>query len=171
VDAELSSLAGPQLVVPVLNARFALNAANARWGSLYDALYGTDAIPQQPGADRGGEYDPARGARVIAFGRDFLDRSFPLADASHADATGYRIEGRALVVDLADGRSTALQSPGQLRGHTGDAGAPDGILLRNHGLHVEIQFDAQDRRRCGTAWSGWPPWSISRTPVTPPTGR
>ena len=140
VDPEISDIAGPQLVVPVLNARFALNAANARWGSLYDALYGTDAIPHAGTAPSGG-YDEARGAEVVAAARGYLDQFFPLAEGSHADAQAFRVETARLAVTLADGRTTGLAQEGQFRGHTGDPGAPSSILLRNHGLHVEIQVD------------------------------
>ncbi len=142
VDREIAEQAGPQLVVPVTNPRYALNAANARWGSLYDALYGTDAIPESDGAEKGTAFNPVRGARVIAFARAFLDQAAPLAQGSHADATGYRIEGGVLQVSLKSGASSRLKQPAQLRGFQGDAGAPVAILLRNHGLHFEIQIDA-----------------------------
>jgi malate synthase len=142
VDAELATQAGPQLVVPILNARYALNAANARWGSLYDALYGTDAIAEDGGAERGGGgYNPVRGQRVIAYARRFLDDAAPLAGGSHAHATGYRIEGGALVVALAGGARAALQDPAQFIGYQGTADAPEAVLLRHHGLHVEIRID------------------------------
>ncbi len=141
VDAEVATIAGPQLVVPVMNARYALNAANARWGSLYDALYGTDAIPEDDGAERAGGYNPVRGAKVIAWARDFLDRYFPLSDGSHHDATAYRIADGQLRVALGDD-STMLADGDQLRGYLGDAASPTGVLLRHNGLHVEIQIDA-----------------------------
>ena len=146
VDAELAIQAGPQLVVPVLNARYALNAANARWGSLYDALYGTDAIAETDGATRvgpGGEsYNTIRGARVVAFGRRFLDQAVPLASGSHADATAYRVDGGKLVVTLKDGVTTGLADASQFVGHQGEAKAPTSVLLRNNGLHIDIQIDA-----------------------------
>ncbi|RZI61592.1 MAG: malate synthase G [Rubrivivax sp.] len=141
VDAELAIQAGPQLVVPILNARYALNAANARWGSLYDALYGTDVIPETDGAERAGGYNPIRGAKVIAFARQLLDQAAPLAGASHADAAGYTVNGTALAVALKDGRTVALTDPAQFLGYLGEAAAPSAILLRHHGIHLEIQVD------------------------------
>jgi malate synthase len=140
VDAELALQAGPQLVVPILNARYALNAANARWGSLYDALYGTDAIPETEGAEKGSGYNPGRGAKVIAFARKFLDESAPLAQGSHADATAYRIEGGNLVVETKGGASK-LQDPFQFVGYQGDAAAPAAILLVHNGIHIDIRID------------------------------
>ena len=119
VDAELALQAGPQLVVPILNARYALNAANARWGSLYDALYGTDAISEADGAEKGKGYNPVRGAKVIAWARNFLDQAAPLEGASHKEATGYSIAGGKLVVALNGGKSTGLQNPEQLVGFQG----------------------------------------------------
>ncbi|MDE2564713.1 MAG: malate synthase G, partial [Burkholderiales bacterium] len=145
VDAELAQQAGPQLVVPILNARYALNAANARWGSLYDALYGTDAIPEDGGATRAGPYNPVRGARVIAFARGFLDQAVPLAVGSHRDSIGYRIErgaaGASLLVTLASGRVVGLAEPSALAGFQGDAAAPSSVLLRHHGLHIDLRID------------------------------
>lgn len=141
VDDEIARMAGPQLVVPIMNARFALNAANARWGSLYDALYGTDALPEEGGAEKGTGYNPVRGAKVIAFARAFLDEAAPLAGASHVDATGYAIDGGKLVVSLKSGGTTGLQNPAQLIGFQGDASAPKAVLLKHNGNHFEIQID------------------------------
>ena len=143
VDEEIATLAGPQLVVPVKNARYALNAANARWGSLYDALYGTDAIADDGGAGRQGGYNPVRGARVIAWARDFLDATFPLAAGSHHDATAYAVSNGALAVTLTGGKRSALKDPGLFAGYSGSPDSPAVVLLRHHGLHVEIQIDAQ----------------------------
>ncbi len=142
VDAELAVQAGPQLVVPVLNARYALNAANARWGSLYDALYGTDALPETDGADKGKGYNPIRGAKVIAFARNFLDQSATLAGgARHMDAARYTVSQGKLVVALQSGTSASLANPAQFVGYTGDAAAPTSILLVNNGVHIDIQID------------------------------
>ena len=141
VDAELALQAGPQLVVPITNARYALNAANARWGSLYDALYGTDAISEADGAEKGKGYNPVRGAKVIAYARHVLDRTAPLKKGSHVDSTGYRVEAGALVVRLANGTTTGLAKPAQFIGHQGDAAAPSGVLLQHNGLHLDLRID------------------------------
>jgi malate synthase len=141
VDAELALQAGPQLVVPIMNARYALNAANARWGSLYDALYGTDAISEADGAERAGGYNPVRGAKVIAYARQVLDNAAPLVNASHAQATGYAIEAGQLVISMAGGVVTGLADPAQLVGYTGEAAAPKSVLLVHNGLHLDIQID------------------------------
>jgi malate synthase len=141
VDAEIAAIAGPQLVVPVNNARYALNAANARWGSLYDALYGTDAIPRAPDESLGAGYDPKRGARVIRYVRDFLDRHFALRDASHRDSRGYRITARGLEALVAGGGAVGLADAVGLAGYQGDPANPSAILLTHHGLHVELRID------------------------------
>ena len=141
VDDELALQAGPQLVVPILNARYALNAANARWGSLYDALYGTDAVPETDGCEKGPGYNEKRGAKVIAFARRVLDESTPLAQGSHADATAYRIESGALVVAMQGGASTGLKDPAQFTGYQGNAANPSSVLLQHNGLHLDIRID------------------------------
>ena len=141
VDAELATQAGPQLVVPILNARYALNAANARWGSLYDALYGTDVLSEDGGAERGSAYNPVRGAKVIAYARGFLDQAAPLAAGSHVGSARYRIDGGRLLVTRADGHVTGLLDPAALVGFQGDAAAPQSVLLRHHGLHIDIRID------------------------------
>ena len=144
VDPEMATMAGPQLVVPVSNARFALNAANARWGSLYDALYGTDAISTDGGAEITKAYNPARGAKVIAFGRDFLNESAPLAGASHADVSAYSIVNGELSATV-NGAEVSLKDSSQLVGYCGQADAPESILLVNNGMHFEIQIDAKSQ--------------------------
>jgi len=141
VDPEIAEVAGAQLVVPVNNARYALNAANARWGSLYDALYGTDALAAVVPGARG--YDPRRGADVIAYARAFLDRIAPLAEGRHADATGYFIESDQLRVRLQSGVTTSLADPALLAGWRGTAQSPQTVLLKHHGLHVEISIDRE----------------------------
>ena len=141
VDAEIATVAGPQLVVPVNNARYALNAANARWGSLYDALYGTDAIPQDGTPAKG--YQPTRGAKVIEFARAFLDANFPLTQGSHRDVAGYSLTNTGLEVKLLSGSSVALENPAALVGFQGEAASPAVILLKHHGLHVELHIDRQ----------------------------
>ena len=141
VDAEVATLAGPQLVVPILNARYALNAANARFGSLYDALYGTDVIPESGGAEKGRGFNPVRGQKVIDFARGVLDQAAALATGSHHDATGYRVTDGRLAVSLKDGTLTGLADPARFVGHQGDAEAPSSMLLRHHGLHLDIRID------------------------------
>ena len=141
VDAELALQAGPQLVVPITNARYALNAANARWGSLYDALYGTDALSEEGGAEKGSSYNPVRGAKVIAYARHVLDRTAPLKKGSHVDSTGYRVEGGQLQVILQGGKTTGLAKPAQFVGFQGNAAAPSAVLLVHHGLHLDIRID------------------------------
>ncbi|MBC9228581.1 malate synthase G [bacterium SPL81] len=142
VDEEIALLAGPQLVVPVRNARYCLNAANARWGSLYDALYGTDVISEENGAEKGKGYNPVRGDKVIAFAKDFLNQTFPLANGSHADATKYAVVSNGLVVTLKDGSTTSLAHESQFVGFNGEAANPTEIVLLNNGLHVIIDIDA-----------------------------
>ena len=141
VDAELSRQAGPQLVVPITNARYALNAANARWGSLYDALYGTDALSEDGGAEKGSGYNPVRGAHVIAYARHVLDRTAPLKKGSHVDSTGYRVDAGQLVVTLRNGAVTGLKKAAQFIGYQGAATAPFGVLLQHNGLHLDLRID------------------------------
>ncbi|MGY2683515.1 malate synthase G [Pseudomonas tolaasii] len=142
VDDEIARMAGPQLVVPVMNARFALNASNARWGSLYDALYGTDAISEANGAEKGQGYNKVRGDKVIAFARAFLDEAAPLTAGSHVDSTGYKIVDGKLIVSLKGGSNSGLRDDAQLIGFQGPAAEPIAILLKHNGLHFEIQIDA-----------------------------
>lgn len=143
VDAEITQIPGPQLVVPVTNARFALNAANARWGSLYDAYYGTDLIAEDDGCEKGTSYNPKRGEKVVARAAALLDEVFPLSAGSHADATQYAVQDGQLTVSLGD-KQTTLANAAQFAGYQGDAQAPTGVLLVNNGLHAEIQIDAGD---------------------------
>ena len=142
VDPEIATVPGPQLVVPITNARFSLNAANARWGSLYDALYGADIIPESDGAEKGTSYNPKRGAKVVAWAAQFLDEHFPLANGSHADVTAYKIDGGKLVIATGAG-DTQLADSAQFVGYQGDASAPHAVLLVHNALHAEIQIDAQ----------------------------
>lgn len=143
VDDEIAVQAGPQLVVPLTNARYALNAANARWGSLYDALYGTDAISEEEGASRGSSYNPVRGAKVIAYGRKFLDEAVPLAEYSHQDAVQYAVVDGRLVVTVEGGATTGLKEPEKFVGFQGDPQHPTAVLLKNNGLYIEIQIDRE----------------------------
>ena len=141
VDSELALQAGPQLVVPITNARYALNAANARWGSLYDALYGTDAIPETDGADKGTGYSPVRGAKVIAYARHVLDRTAPLKKGSHVDSIAYTVVDGELSVTLKNGRRVGLDKPKRFIGYQGDAAAPSSVLFQHHGLHLDLRID------------------------------
>ena len=141
VDDEIATIAGPQLVVPVMNARFALNAANARWGSLYDALYGTDMIDEADGAEKTGPYNPVRGDKVIAFAKQFLDQYFSLQQGSYTDAVSLSVSNGNFLVELQSGESTSLELPNQFVGFNGNSDSPSAILLKNNNLHVEIQID------------------------------
>jgi malate synthase len=141
VDDELALQAGPQLVVPVLNARYALNAANARWGSLYDALYGTDVLSEEDGASKVGAFNPVRGAKVVAYARAFLDKAVPLSTGSHSEVVAYTVVDNKLSVKLKDGSTTGLVDEKQFVGYQGDAAAPSSILLRNNGIHIDIEID------------------------------
>jgi malate synthase len=142
VDPEIASIAGPQLVVPVMNARYALNAANARWGSLYDALYGTDAISDTDGAEKGKGYNPKRGEKVIAWVRDFLDAAVPLADWSWKDVAGFAVEDGVLAILSTDGEHLSLRDQAHFAGYRGEASAPTNVLLKNNGIHIDIVIDA-----------------------------
>ena len=144
VDDEIKTVAGAQLVVPVMNARFALNAANARWGSLYDALYGTDMISEEGGAERSGPYNPVRGNKVIEFSKTFLDDSVPLASGKYKDVTGFKVQDGQLTINTSDQSSSKLSNQSQFIGFTGEADNPSSILLKNNNLHIEIQVDYKD---------------------------
>tara|TARA_B100001287_G_scaffold75204_1_gene62443 strand:- start:686 stop:2851 length:2166 start_codon:yes stop_codon:yes gene_type:complete len=144
VDDEIKKVAGAQLVVPVMNARFSLNAANARWGSLYDALYGTDMISEEGGAEKSGPYNPIRGDKVIEFSKNFLDESVPLSSVSYSEVTGFSVENGVLKVSTSDQSSDALKDNEQLVGYSGDSDNPSSILLKNNNLHIEIQIDPED---------------------------
>ena len=144
VDDEIKTIAGAQLVVPVMNARFSLNAANARWGSLYDALYGTDMISEEGGADRGGAYNPVRGDKVIEFSKNFLDETVALSSGSYAEVTGFKVSDNNLNITLTDQSTVGLEDEGQFVGYLGDPDNPSGILFKNNNLHIEIQVDKED---------------------------
>ena len=144
VDSEIREVAGAQLVVPVMNARFSLNAANARWGSLYDALYGTDMISEEGGAERSGPYNPARGDKVIEFSKDFLDESVPLQSGNYKEVTGFKVENGDLVIAFSDQSSGSLSDKSQFIGYKGDPDNPASILFKNNNLHIDIQIDPED---------------------------
>ena len=144
VDEEIKTVAGAQLVVPVMNARFSLNAANARWGSLYDALYGTDMISEEGGAERSGPYNPVRGDQVIKFAKNFLDESASLSDGSYSEVTGFKVDNGKLVVNMSDQSTSYLSDESQFIGYKGESENPSSILLKNNNLHIDIQIDSQD---------------------------
>ena len=144
VDDEIKKVAGAQLVVPVMNARFSLNAANARWGSLYDALYGTDMISEDGGAEKSGPYNPIRGEKVIEFSKSFLDDTVPLSNVSYSEVTGFSVENGTLKVNTSGQATDSLKNQSQFIGYTGDPDSPSGILLKNNNLHIEIQVDPED---------------------------
>ena len=141
VEPEIAHTAGPQLVVPVSNARFAINAANARWGSLYDALYGTDILSEEDGAEKANNYNPVRGFKVMAYARQFLDKALPLSNGSHIESTNYSVVNGALIITLRDSSQTTLVNPSQLIGYQGEAQNPSLILFKNNGLHLELHID------------------------------
>ncbi len=172
VDPEIAAIAGPQLVVPLSNARYALNAVNARWGSLYGALYGTDAIPEQEGLERGADYNPQRGAAVVADAAAFLDATVPLNRGSYGDACGFKLEQGKLVVCLPDNSQTMLTEPAQFIGYRGSPEQVAAILFVNHGLHIEIQIDREHaigkEAHPVSRTFGWnPPSPVSRTARIP----
>jgi malate synthase len=144
VDAEISTIAGAQLVVPVMNARFALNAANARWGSLYDALYGTDMISEDDGAERGGAYNPVRGDKVIEFSKNFMNENFPLSNGTYQEIAAFQIADGNLEITLKDQTKVTLADNDKFVGYSGDIENPTGILMKNNNLHVEVQIDRED---------------------------
>ena len=144
VDAEIAKIAGPQLVVPVMNARFSLNAANARWGSFYDALYGTDVISEENGQERSGPYNPTRGDAVIEFSKQFLDKTIPLTEGSYSDVTSFNITDNGLEVLLSNQEKAHIENPDQFKGYQGERDNPTAILFKNNGLHLEIQIDKND---------------------------
>jgi len=144
VDEEIALVAGAQLVVPIMNARFSLNATNARWGSLYDALYGTDMISEEEGAEKSGPYNPVRGNKVIEFSKNFLDESVPLSSGKYADVTGFKINQGSLEISTSDQSSTELKDESQFIGFTGDSDNPSSILFKNNNLHIEIEIDPED---------------------------
>ena len=144
VDAEISTIAGAQLVVPVMNARFALNAANARWGSLYDALYGTDMISEDDGAERGGAYNPVRGDKVIEFSKNFMNENFPFSSGTYQEIAAFQLADGKLEITLTDQSIVSLADDDQFVGYSGDLENPKGILMKNNNLHVEVQIDRED---------------------------
>ena len=144
VDAEIAKIAGPQLVVPVMNARFSLNAANARWGSFYDALYGTDVISEENDQERSGPYNPKRGDAVIQFSKQFLDKAIPLSEGLYSDVTSFTITEKGLEVLLSNQERASLKKPDQFKGYQGEKDNPSAILFGNNGLHIEIQIDKND---------------------------
>ena len=144
MDPEISEIAGPQLVVPVMNARFSLNAANARWGSLYDALYGTDMISEEGGAERGGAYNPVRGDKVIEFSKSLLNETIPLSQGTYQEVTSFQVNDGNLEVILSDQSKVGIKDQNKFIGFRGDSDNPSGILFKNNKLHIEIQIDRED---------------------------